>query len=674
MSSRDEIRVLLVRQPDPGFVAQRGFVVVEPLALELLARVCANHGASWLIWDSAVTRETLEEVLVRYRPHLIAMSVVITTIQSARNCAALAKSLLPDVVVCVGGPEPEVNPEFFFQDCFDLVAHSGGVAVFGDVIDVLRLRPQASFAAVVGLWWRGADWVRNPDRALDLTRQEPPIRDHFLQYRDKFHYLGFAGCALVKGSYGCPYPCDFCFCREMNRGRFQQRPIPEIVAEIASLPAELIWLVDDVFAVTGERLREFESEIERQGVNKRFILYLRSDLIVDPELAPTLVSLARKGLFMVLVGLESFSEGDLAAMRKGITARGHENCIQVLRSAGILAVGLFFIPLHTGVTGFLRFVRDLWRSGLFLCTVGVETPFPGTASFERFQKRLITHDLRRWDLLHVVASPQRMPKLLFECLFGLVQIVAAAVCLRSGVLSWGFVKRLLRPGNRLGDAQNWVDRFPDWNFWAYRYERLWVQRVSLGPTRHKMRELLHRYIQEPLRLLDVGCGTGQLLREVQRDYASDHSKGERVLRGIDASSGMIDQCILTSRGIQYRCQSAESLGEGPKAWNAITCTHALPHCADPERVLDLIAASLQPGGVFLLAQATRDTWYDNLALFFVRLTIPKTSNYVSRETIQKWLGKRFEIVETGRVSKHRMTSNISYFVCRPRPAVSEANE
>lgn len=674
MNARDEIRVLLVRQPDAGLVAQRGFVVVEPLALEMLAQVCTDQGADWLLWDSVVADESLVEALTRYRPHVVAMSVVITTIWAARECAGLAKSLVPDVVVCVGGPEPEVNPSFFFHDCFDVVVHSGGVAVLGDLLSVLRHGTRKAMSAVAGVWWRSPEWVRNPDRALDLSRQGFPNREHFRKYREQFHYLGDAGCALVKGSYGCPYRCDFCFCREMNQGLFQQRPVSEIVAEIAGLSTDLVWLVDDVFAVTGERLREFEAEIVRQNVSKRFMVYLRSDLVADPDLASTLASLASKGLFMVLVGLESFSEVDLDSMRKGISARAHGECIRALKSAGIVPVGLFFIPLRMGFSGFFRFARDLWRSGLPLCTVGVETPFPGTASFDRFRQRLVTQDLRRWDLLHVVVRPDRMPRSLFQICFGGIQVLAAAICLRSGELRWRFVKRLLHPGKRVRNASREGSRFRDWNFWAGRYERLWVQRFSLAPTRRKMREILRRLVPGTLRLIDVGCGTGQLLRELQQERASGDAGCETRLRGIDSSAGMIDQALLMSAGIEFRGCKAEDLSGDPGTWNAVTCAHALPHCDDPQWVLERIARLLTPDGVFVLAQATRDRWYDRLVLFFVGLTVPKTSAYVSSAELQLWLAKEFCVLESGRVREHGLVSTISYFVCRPRKGDPETNE
>ena len=64
-----------------------------------------------------------------------------------------------------------------------------------------------------------------------------------------------------------------------------------------------------------------------------------------------------------------------------------------------------------------------------------------------------------------------------------------------------------------------------WDFWAPRYDSLWVQRWSLGPTRAKILERLPRV--EGCRILDMGCGTGQhvaaLLAEGFDAHGSDTS-------------------------------------------------------------------------------------------------------------------------------------------------------
>ena len=49
-----------------------------------------------------------------------------------------------------------------------------------------------------------------------------------------------------------------------------------------------------------------------------------------------------------------------------------------------------------------------------------------------------------------------------------------------------------------------------WDFWAPRYHRLWVQRVSLGPTR----ALIHARVEE-----------AAVMQEEVRDYSAPFSAG-----------------------------------------------------------------------------------------------------------------------------------------------------
>ena len=51
-----------------------------------------------------------------------------------------------------------------------------------------------------------------------------------------------------------------------------------------------------------------------------------------------------------------------------------------------------------------------------------------------------------------------------------------------------------------------------WDFWATKYNRLWVQRYSLTPTREYLLKVVD--INRPLKILDLGCGPGELIEEL----------------------------------------------------------------------------------------------------------------------------------------------------------------
>ncbi len=89
-----------------------------------------------------------------------------------------------------------------------------------------------------------------------------------------------------------------------------------------------------------------------------------------------------------------------------------------------------------------------------------------------------------------------------------------------------------------------------WDFWAKHYENLWVQKYSLRPTRREVLSNLKEKLKADNnnKILDVGCGTGQLLRELRSRF----KQFKLELLGIDFSKEMIHQAIEKDNTISYQ--------------------------------------------------------------------------------------------------------------------------
>ena len=63
-------------------------------------------------------------------------------------------------------------------------------------------------------------------------------------------------------------------------------------------------------------------------------------------------------------------------------------------------------------------------------------------------------------------------------------------------------------------------RYEVWEKLAHKYNRLWVQKYSLRPTRRDVKTILLPLIKKnpDLKILDIGCGTGQLAKEVSARF------------------------------------------------------------------------------------------------------------------------------------------------------------
>lgn len=228
-----------------------------------------------------------------------------------------------------------------------------------------------------------------------------------------------------------------------------------------------------------------------------------------------------------------------------------------------------------------------------------------------------------------------------------------------------------------------------WDFWSRFYDRLWVQRVSLGPTRRAVAAKLAGRLTSASRVLDVGCGIGELLGElaqgVVRDRASTsadgHGHSPGLFLGVDASPGMIERARNRHPELTFEVRDANrlrglaegggshNLGQGQEqsGFEVILCTHSLPYYADPEQVLADMAGLLSPGGILMLAQASANSFYDEAVLSLVKLTTG-TASYYSIEALRRLAADHYEVVSAEKVPTAWFMPSIVLMVLRLKTA------
>lgn len=198
-----------------------------------------------------------------------------------------------------------------------------------------------------------------------------------------------------------------------------------------------------------------------------------------------------------------------------------------------------------------------------------------------------------------------------------------------------------------------------WDFWADRYERLWVQKYSLSPTRKRIISRLKQLITDKnrsYRILDSGCGTGQLLRDIQKEFGSFAVE----LTGIDYSSGMIAEAVGKSEDIRYVVSDIEEFRECEKAYDIIVCSHSFPYYKDKGQVIESFSRLLSDNGCLILAQASQNNLYDSLVMPFVKLTTSKAA-YPSVSEVMKMLEPQFGRIELDRIKERFYMPSIYMF-------------
>jgi radical SAM superfamily enzyme YgiQ (UPF0313 family) len=244
---------------------------------------------------------------------------------------------------------------------------------------------------------------------LDLGFPLPlPDREKTLRYRGSYHYIFHRNCAIVKTSSGCSHRCGFCFCARITRGRRYERPLAEVVEEIAGLEERNVFIVDDDFLSNDGRVRRFCSMVLDRKLDKKFILFGRADFI--DRNAGTMGLLKQAGLTAVFVGLESAREEELRGYGKRTTVAMNERAVGVLESLGLECYGGIITGPDWAAGDFTGLASWLNQFRQPIVNIQPLTPMPGTPAWKMWENRLAVSRTQwaKWDMAHLVLKPGRM--------------------------------------------------------------------------------------------------------------------------------------------------------------------------------------------------------------------------------------------------------------------------
>ena len=136
--------------------------------------------------------------------------------------------------------------------------------------------------------------------------------------------------------------------------------------------------------------------------------------------------------------------------------------------------------------------------------------------------------------------------------------------------------------------------------WALRYERSKWQWLHFDRVHGRAFGLAARF-GSPNAILDVGCGTGRLLRSARKRWPSAR------LVGVDPSAGMIRAGAALTPA-ELLVGGAEEIPLPDRSIDLAFSTIAFHHWSDPERGLREIARVLRPGGGFVLIDNLGPNW------------------------------------------------------------------
>jgi radical SAM superfamily enzyme YgiQ (UPF0313 family) len=246
---------------------------------------------------------------VRFRPDLIAFSIITNLYIPIKNLAKKFKQVLPDVPIICGGIHPTSLPEETIkQDCFDMLCLGEGEGAMEDLLQ--RMREKRSYNDVKNLWVKDASGHihKNDKRPLIRPLESLPAPDKTLFAK----YGALTSRIMIMTTRGCPFACTFCvnsFRNATYAGEvyLRQRSVKHVIDDLKKLvktyKPEYIKFEDDVFAFNQKWLNEFKVAY-RKHINIPFRCTITPSTAKDEILQ----SLKEAGCELVCMGVQSGNE------------------------------------------------------------------------------------------------------------------------------------------------------------------------------------------------------------------------------------------------------------------------------------------------------------------------------------------------------------------------------
>ena len=394
------MKILFVRpKPSNETIGLQHVMLVEPLELEVLATCVSDEYTSTIV-DMILEKESIEFFIKREQAHVFCITGYITNVPEMIQYCKVAKSINPNIHTIAGGVHCEVCPDDLNHPAIDYRVVRNATTVFPKLLGYLK--GQNNFP-------EGTLKVNDIAGNLPEFDFAFPIPDRKLtkKYRNQYFYIFHNKVALLKTAFGCPYSCNFCFCREITKKKYVERRLEEVIEEIKTIEEQEIYIVDDDFLTTRQRVESFIEANHKENLKKHYLLYGRADFIANN---PDLMSEFKEvGLRTVIVGFESFFNHELKQYNKNIDAATNEKAMQVLNNTGIECYATIILSPEWGSKEFSMLRKKIKQLGIHYVNLQPMTPLPGTDNNQYQNKLIIPYsDFARWDLAHVTIQPEKM--------------------------------------------------------------------------------------------------------------------------------------------------------------------------------------------------------------------------------------------------------------------------
>lgn len=381
------------------------------------------------MWAQRLNGAKLRKIIEEFEPDVVGATAITATLYSAMSYLKFAKQIRPSITTVIGGVHPTLSPRETLVSCPEV-----DYAVLGEGEDTVVAFLHAlengwdhgQMATIQGLGFLDdGNFVKTENRPLIENLDDLPMAEVGLfsigSRRYRFPNVGPLRMRSpawgVEYTRGCEFDCKFCVKPKLWRMTLRYRSEEKVVDELEVLTKKhgIVsgqLFANDIFAKR-ERLEELIIEMEKRKIRYNFVTFGRADTVVaNKDLLPRL---AKNGLVMFWVGVESLDQEILDHVAKGTTTRLNREALAACEEAGIPVVGPFYMfgfPQHTVESVRAQRSEALKASGRFSPGLPAFIPTPGTPMyFEVARKGLIEmFDYSQWDVGGAVARTEHMSR------------------------------------------------------------------------------------------------------------------------------------------------------------------------------------------------------------------------------------------------------------------------
>ncbi len=352
----------------------------NPFHVHLVAP--SNEDSTYIkpLWAATLAAHTPDDVKLTFRddgiepidlaresdaPDLVGISVNSKTAARAYAIADSYRSRGSRVVL--GGIHVTALPEEAAGHA-DAVVSGEAEWIWGDVVRDARAGKLGHTRSLL------SRSVYKNDEWMPLVGLPQPKRDMFKSVR----YVPFD---VVQTTRGCPFPCEFCSVSTYNGSKFRFRPVPEVIAELATCGQRILFGDDNVMIHTKYSHELFEAMVPLQ---KHWVAQAS---LAALHRVDNIAVMARAGCRALFIGFESVEDDAVRGAGKRQNKPGkYGDVIRCLADHGIAVWGSFIFGLDDdSADAFARTVDFCIDAKITMALFALLTPYPGTALYKRLK-------------------------------------------------------------------------------------------------------------------------------------------------------------------------------------------------------------------------------------------------------------------------------------------------